>query len=251
MKYTRIDMFYVHHTNSFVFHDIARVIENEMLDSCEITTDLSKSGGTWILFFDSFWNGVHKIIKGPYIAVQSEPLHVKGSPEYLEYLDNAISVWDYTGNFKIGYSKIWESEYQQMKPIDVLFYGSLNERRSSILNKINNVTILSGDTSCYGDSLWIDYIAKSKIILSVAFYEPSNNDLFRIAPLLSNRCFVISEKCNDPEFNNNPNILTCEKDEIPSLCDYYLNRPLERLEWIDKGYEYIKSNQVKIPTYEK
>lgn len=240
-------MFYIHHTNSLVFHGIAKVIANEINDECEITSDLSKSGGTWILFFDSFWNGVHKIIKGNYIAVQSEPLHIKGSLEYLEYLEKAINVWDYTSNFKIGYSKIWESEYQQMKPIDILFYGSLNDRRLSILNSINNVTIVSGDNSCYGDSLWVDYITKSKIILSIAFYDPSNNDLFRIAPLLSNRCFVISEKCNDNEFNNNSNILSCNKEEIASLCDYYLKNPLKRLEWIDKGYNYIKSNPIKIP----
>lgn len=244
-------MFYIHHTNSFVFHEIARVIKNEIQDECVITSDLTKSDGVWILFFDSFWNGVHKIIKGNYIAVQSEPLHVKGSQEYLEYLEKAINVWDYTSNFKIGYSKTWESEYQQMKPIDVLFYGSLNERRLSILNNINNVTIVSGEKSCYGNSLWVDYIAKSKIILSIAFYEPSNNDLFRIAPLLSNRFFVISEKCNDSEFNNNPNILSCTKEEIPSLCDYYLKNPSERLEWINKGYDYIKSKPIKIPNYEK
>lgn len=244
-------MFYIHHTYSLVFHDIARVIKNEIGDNCEITRDTTKKDGVWILFFDSFWNGIHKQISGNYIAVQSEPLHVKGSPEYLEYLENAIQVWDYTKNFKIGYSKIWEADYQQMKPIDVLFYGSMNDRRASVLNSIKGITILSGENSCYGDSLWVEYIAKSKIILSVAFYEPSNNDLFRIAPLLSNRCFVISEKCNDEEFNNNPNILTCTKEEMPDLCDYYLSRPIERLEWIDRGYEYIKSNPIKLPIHEK
>ena len=112
---------------------------------------------------------------------------------------------------------------------------------------INNVKILNGETSSFGNNLWVDYINKSKIILSIAYYEPSNNDLFRIAPLLSNRCFVISEKCNDEEFNQNPYLLTAEKKDIPKLCEYYVNRPLERLEWINKGYEYIKNNPIKIP----
>ena len=240
-------MYYIHLTDSFVFHTISKVIAHELNYKCEITDDLTKSDGIWILFFDSFYHGIHKIINGKYIAVQTEPLHAKGNSEYYEYLRNAMSVWDYTTNFKIGYSKIWESEFQQIKPIDVLFYGSLNDRRMSVLSQIKNVKILGGDTSLCGDSLWNDYISKSKIILSLAYYEPSNNDLFRIAPLLSNRCFVISEKCNDSEFNNNPNLLVCEKEQIPELCDYYVNHPLERLQWIDKGYEYIKNNPIKIP----
>ena len=241
-------MYYIHNTNSFVFHEIAKVIKHELGDeNCIITSDLSQKEGTWIIFFDSFWNGVHSIIQTDYIAVQSEPLHIKGSDEYLSFLRNASQIWDYTTNFKIGYSKIWESEYQQMKPYDVLFYGSMNERRRSILDNINNVKILNGETSSFGNNLWVDYINKSKIILSIAYYEPSNNDLFRIAPLLSNRCFVISEKCNDEEFNQNPYLLTAEKKDIPKLCEYYVNRPLERLEWINKGYEYIKNNPIKIP----
>jgi hypothetical protein len=241
-------MYYIHYTDSYVFHTISKVIQYELNQACEITDDLTKTGGTWILFYDSFHKDVHKIIEGGYIAVQTEPLHVKGNPEYYEYLRKAKSIWDYTTNFKIGYSKIWESEFQQGKPIDVLFYGSLNDRRMSVLSKINNIKILGDDNSSFGDSLWNDYIIKSKIILSLAYYEPSNNDLFRITPLLSNRCFVISEKCNDEDFNNNPNLLTCEKDEIPKLCEYYVNRPLERLYWIDKGYEYIKNNPIIIPT---
>jgi hypothetical protein len=240
-------MHYIHYTNSLVFHPIAKVIQYELGGNCEITNDLSKKNGIWILFYDSFHNNVHKQINSDYIVVQSEPLHIKGNDEYYDFLNNAIDVWDYTSNFKIGYSKIWESEYQQSKPIDVLFYGSLNDRRLSILNKIENVKILGGNDSNFGDSLWVDYIMKSKIILSVAFYEPSNNDLFRIAPLLSNRCFVISEKCNDEEFNNNPNFLTCDKDDIPKLCEYYVNKPIERLEWIDKGYEHIKNKHIDIP----
>ena len=240
-------MYYIHHTNSHVFHTIAKVIAHELNYNCKITTDLTKKDGIWILFFDSFNNRVHKKISGPYIAVQTEPLHVQGTPEYLEYLSKALTVWDYTTNFKIGYSKIWECEFQQSKPIDVLFYGGINDRRMSVLSKINNIEIVGPPNFTYGSQLWNDYISNSKIILSLAYYEPSNNDLFRIAPLLSNRCFVIAEKCNDEEFNNNPNILTCDKDDIPQLCEYYLNNPLERLEWIDKGYEYIKNNPIKIP----
>jgi hypothetical protein len=240
-------MYYIHYTNSLVFHPISKVIQYELGGNCEITNDLSKKNGIWILFYDSFYNSVHKQINSDYIAVQSEPLHIKGNDEYYDFLNNAIDVWDYTDNFKIGYSKIWESEYQQSKPIDVLFYGSLNDRRLSILNKIKNVKIIGGEISDYSNHLWLDYIMKSKIILSVPFYEPQNTDFFRIAPLLSNRCFVISEKCNDEEFNNNPNLLVCDKDEIPELCEYYVNNPLERLKWINKGYEYIKNNPISIP----
>jgi hypothetical protein len=240
-------MYYIHLTNSFVFHPISKIIQHELGENCEITNDLSKKNGIWILFYDSYYNNVHKQINCDYIAIQSEPLHVKGDSNYYEYLNNAIDIWDYTTNFKIGYSKIWESEYQQSKPIDVLFYGSLNERRLSILNQVKNIKIIGGDGSNFGNSLWMDYIMRSKIILSVAFYEPSNNDLFRITPLLSNRCFVISEKCIDEDFNNNPNLLTCDKEDIPELCEYYVNRPLERLEWINKGYDYIKNNPIIIP----
>ena len=48
-------MYYIHHTNSYVFHDIAKVIAHELNHNCEITNDLSKRDGIWILFFDSFF----------------------------------------------------------------------------------------------------------------------------------------------------------------------------------------------------
>ena len=70
----------------------------------------------------------------------------------------------------------------------------------------------------------------------------------RIDPYLSNRCFIIGEKFNDKDFNKwvSKFLVLCDYEDIPETVDYYLKHPLERLDYIDKGWNYVINNKIKI-----
>jgi hypothetical protein len=245
-------MIYIYKSNHPPFFQLAKVIAGEVNCNCLITDSFQKKG-TWIVFPDIIFNKeiCSEICKNSYILVQTENLKATqfyNIPEYHELIRNAQEVWDYTSNFKLGFSQVYQIEYEDSKPIDILFYGCMNERREKILSKISNITILdSKDQNSWYPKIW-NKIRNSKIVLSVHYYEPSNNDFHRVASLLANKTFVIAEKSSlDEEYNKNEGFLTFKYDEIPDACQYYLNNTKERIKWQEKGYNYILKNPIKIP----
>lgn len=235
-------MIYIDPTQHPYFKNLAKVIQHHLKEPSEITNDYSE-WGTWILNFVSFKNGIHeKIEKCPYIAVQTEQMNVKGKPDYVAFLKGAVAVWDWSDNLRFGYSPIYRIEADEAKDIDVLFYGTLNERRLVTLKNLtrnNSLTIVVNE---YGPAIW-KRIHRAKIVLSVHYYDKPENDMPRIAPLLSNRVFVICEATVDPKFNAlKDHLVIVEKDKIPEAVDYYLARPFERFEWADKGHDWIRQN---------
>jgi hypothetical protein len=81
--------------------------------------------------------------------------------------------------------------------IDVLFYGSLNPRRRRVLNQLNEqglkVMVLQGIYGAERDA----WIARSKIVLNIHYFEAKVLEVVRLSYLLSNRRFVISERGKD------------------------------------------------------
>lgn len=247
-------MIYIWKDTYPVFNQIAKLISHELNVPNEITDDLSRDG-TWIVFFTSFFHHRHILAGRKYIVVQTENLNESallkngGREEYIKFLNEAYDVWDYTSNFRLGYSKFYELEYEDSKDIDVLFYGCLNERRRLILSQIPNAVVLSssGDVSQhYFPNLW-NYIRRSKITLCINFYENSNTDVVRLIPLLTNRAFFIAEKTIDTVHNSRTEYVVAEYEKIPELCSFYLANPKERIKYIDSGLEYIKNNPFILP----
>ena len=83
------------------------------------------------------------------------------------------------------------------KDIDVLFYGSLNERRIAVLDALEargaKVVDLFGQ---YGEARDA-HIARAKVVLNVHHYEAQILEEVRLFHLLANRAFVVSEN-GDP-----------------------------------------------------
>jgi len=77
--------------------------------------------------------------------------------------------------------------------IDVLFYGSLNERRKSILQALTaagaKVETLFGVYGADRD----EFIARSKIVLNMHFYDAKIFEVVRVSYLLANSKAVVSE----------------------------------------------------------
>lgn len=124
-------------------------------------------------------------------------------------LSRAFDVWDYSReniaflknrgiaarHVPLGYHESLERIPQHYeKDIDVLFYGSICERRRAVLD------ILSSDKNIAVRSLFDVYgserdecIARSRIILNIHYYDVQILEAVRISYLLNNRCFVVSE----------------------------------------------------------
>ena len=77
--------------------------------------------------------------------------------------------------------------------IDVLFYGSVNERRKAVLDALVKeglkVEALFGVYGAVRDT----YIARAKVVLNLHYYESSIFELVRVSYLLANRKAVVAE----------------------------------------------------------
>jgi len=128
-------------------------------------------------------------------------------------LSKHIDVWDYSQKnidilmssgvariprlLKIGTSKSMNRIAKpDVQDIDVLFYGTMNDRRADILAQLKdaglNVVNLFG---VYGEER-DSYIARAKIVLNVHFYLMYIFETVRVSYLMANRKAVVAE-CND------------------------------------------------------
>lgn len=236
---TQKNMIYIDPSDHPFFRGLAEVIQAGLQEPSEITTDYTKRG-TWILNWISFKKGV--TVNGPYIAVQTEQMDIQGSRTYRTWLSKADKVWDWTTNFWFGYSPVYRLQAERAKDIDVLLYGSMNERRLKIIQEIealgHKVTVVSNK---FGSDLW-PVIWRSRIILSVHYYDKPQNDMPRIAPLLSNGCFVMCESTVDQAFNSLTELVIVKRADIAERVTYFLNHPSLRILWADRGRKWIMSN---------
>lgn len=104
--------------------------------------------------------------------------------------------------------------------IDVLFYGSMNERRSEILDALRardlEVVHLFG---VYGQAR-DETIARAKVVVNIHFYAAAVFEAVRIANLLAKGTCVVSEgRPNDPDSADIADgLVLCPFDEIVERC---------------------------------
>jgi tetratricopeptide (TPR) repeat protein len=134
---------------------------------------------------------------------------VGGRPIYLSLLTR-LPVWDYSvrnivelrrmtqnpniRHFSVGYvPEMTRNLSSASQPIDVLFYGSVNDRRSAVLNGLIEAGLnVKHLFSVYGDER-DDAISHAKVVLNMHFYEDSIHEIIRTSYLLANGKAVVSE----------------------------------------------------------
>jgi hypothetical protein len=110
------------------------------------------------------------------------------------------------------------------KDIDVLFYGSLNRRREAVLSRLARepvrLKILEGVFGAERDA----FVARSRLVLSIHYFEAKLLEIVRISHLLANRAFVLAE-----EAESNPyaglGLATAPYRELAGRC----------LDWLADG----------------
>ena len=143
------------------------------------------------------------------------------------------------------------------KDIDIIFFGTINERRNNILQPLKekyNILIIS-DIFLLSHSELFNYIERSKIILNIYYYYDNFVfDYYRNSLLLSNKIFLISEYPHNIDLNIETNLEYIENnlilsnyENIINTVDNYLNNyNLDQINNIlDNQYNWFKKFDMK------
>jgi hypothetical protein len=181
---------------------------------------------------------------------------VGADPRYIELL-RQYEVWDYSKlniaelkklgviakHCPLGYSpcleRIRPNEVEQ--DIDVLFYGSINERRKAVLLELHNKCKLQCAFGVHGQPI-LDLIARSKIIVNIHFYESAIHEITRTSYLMANKKFIVSEIGNDEDLEKpyTGGIAFSKYEDLVDTVMYYLASPI-RQDIAEIGYRTFKS----------
>ena len=249
---------YTHHR---AFDDIARALSGAFT---------SLGGSAPVVGHPSAWNGRLPIVLGPQLLTPDvSSMLPPGSILYnMEQVDRN-SVWmsgayvallrrhpvlDYSHRnaallrdagvarpvvLPVGYDASLERiAIEANQDIDVLFYGSLNDRRSSVLDTLisRGIKVVHA-FDCYGEARDA-LIARAKIVLNVHYYESAIFESVRVSLLLANRVCVVTE--GDPE---DPDIAdlkdgmeVCRHADLADRCAALLSDTARRTALAEGGY---------------
>jgi hypothetical protein len=148
----------------------------------------------------------------------------------------------------IGYMPCLSTIRNIRPDIDVLFYGSLNKRRTDILNELsealpNKVQAVFG---IYGTRL-DNLISRSKIILNIHYYESKIWEIVRCSYLLANKKCIVSEMGEDTmlEKSFTDAVVFAPYDNLVERCLTYLEYDAVRERKAEIGFEvFSKMSQV-------
>lgn len=178
---------------------------------------------------------------------------------YLSFLER-FQVWDYSETNiermkRLGVERVahcpvgYYPQLECIKPaatedVDVLFFGSINDRRRQVLRETQrrglNIKVLFGAYSDERDH----WIARSKLILNVHFYERPIFEIFRCSYLLANRkCVVTEDGGVDPTLETFAMCSTvyASYDQLAQACVEYAAHPSWRSRRAGLGHQMFSS----------
>lgn len=197
----------------------------------------------------------------PYVVFQMEALDElhgfnRKFPYYVEFLLASERVWDYSRtnveflkergcagarHVPIGYSSRLERiVHADTKDVDILFYGSMSDRRRRVLDRFQSRGArLTHLFNAYGPER-DRMIGRAKIVLNLHQFDLPQLEEVRISYLLNNRCFVLSEASDHNPYGEG--VAFCEYDKIVDRGLSYLRPEMEaeRARITAAGYRAVK-----------
>lgn len=154
------------------------------------------------------------------------------------------------GLLELGYSsRLQRIPRETPKDIDVLFYGSMNERRARILGELRSRGVhVKHLFDVYGPER-DDHISRSKIVLNIHYYSASIFEAVRVSYLLNNEvCVVCEGQCDDPDIQRyRDGLEIAAYDCLVNRCLDLLGSPDRRKAIAAAGYASIsKQTQAEI-----
>ncbi len=123
--------------------------------------------------------------------------------------------------------------------IDVLFVGSLNDRRIAVLQQLAAGGVnVEARFNIYGSDR-NSFIARSKIILNVHYYKSRVFEIVRVSYLLANRKCVVSETGSDAAFESQfaSGVAFAPYDMIAETCTRLLRDTGARRDLAQAGFD--------------
>ena len=139
----------------------------------------------------------------------------------------------------IGYVPELTRIAEAPEDIDVLFYGALNGRRYAVLRELHDrglrVKWLPGAYGASRDA----WIARSKVVLNLHYFEAKIFAIVRVSYLLANRRAVVSEHSADPTLERDlaSGIAFADYDELADRCVELVGDERARRELAERGYQ--------------
>lgn len=213
-------------SSSLCFQDTLASLQNEFRE--DRSNDLIICGAydfskhTDLSGLRSQYNKIIVFNQEPLTATQRQFMH----PRYESWIKEADEVWDYDeknidylqkmrSDVKLHVLKPFKdwSKYQvPEKDIDILFYGSMNEHRATVLSELRkryNVVSVVG----FGDAL-DEFILRSKVLLNIHYYyECAMQEQARMIRWIGAPCRILSEK-------SHKNYLNVEELEYDGLLNF-------------------------------
>ena len=130
------------------------------------------------------------------------------------------------------------------KDIDVLFFGSMNDRRAKVISQLTSMGLnVQAVFGVYGPELSV-LIHRSKLVLNMHYYDSSVFEAVRVIPLLASRVAVVSEKSVDDDdykyLNQTSGILVTDYDKLAFVCKQLVENADDRECLSDTGYANVK-----------
>lgn len=170
----------------------------------------------------------------------------------LESLAKRYAVWDYSAvnveawkkrgawakHVPIGYAPELSRIEPKPQTIDVLFYGSINERRKRIVDELRRMgfNVVARINDAYGKALE-SLIARAKIVLNVHFYESKIFEIVRVGYALANKKAVVSEVSADDYPHLREGLEIAPYAKIVASCEKLLKSAEERTALARRGFE--------------
>jgi SAM-dependent methyltransferase len=196
------------------------------------------------------------------VVYNLEQLGGPSLPTHFYELAHRYRVWDYspqnleqwkaTGYARppvlvpLGYvPELSRIQSAAMQDIDVLFYGSLNERRIRIVKALKDagarVHTLFGVYGKQRDEL----IARSKIVLNIHFYDAKIFEIVRVSYLLANAKAVVTECCPDTETEEGLAgcVLSCPYESLVEECLSLLKNDEARQKLGNRGFQWFSQRK--------
>ena len=176
------------------------------------------------------------------------------SPSYLNLL-RRHDVWDYSArniaslsslgikgltHVPVGYvPELTRIGPSTVEDIDVLFYGSMNDRRASVIAQLRamglNAQAVFGVYGPARDKL----ISRAKVVLNLHYYDTSIFELVRVSYLLANHKAVVAE-CHpgteiEPDMADAVHLATYE--ELAPACAELVADEQSRRELAERGFQ--------------
>jgi hypothetical protein len=198
-----------------------------------------------------------------YNLEQVTPELAARNPGYFDLLERC-QVWDYSARNAAGYAQLGRRVAAAVLPagyvpeltripaaekqdIDVLFYGSLNDRRRRLIEEIRGaglqVLTVFGVYGPARDAL----IGRAKLVLNLHFYATQIFEIVRVSYLLANRKAVVTESSPTTEIDADLRdaVRTAREDELVDACVELAFDPARRQALEEHGFQCFSARRLE------